>query len=286
MEKSVARQTVLSLTTLPTLPSVLHAVVQCLEDPNSTAKDLKDIIINDQSIAVKVLNVANSAYYGVNQQVSDLRQAVVVLGFDVIRDICLYVSFGRFFSSCRNVEGFDLDEFWKHTIATAVSCRLIASKVNYENPERAMILGLIHDLGKVVLIHAFQAEFAMACRQAQQQSIALHIAEQEVLGFDHAEVGGWLAEKWDLPDILTVAVEYHHKADSFPPAYQSEVMLTVLSDTMSKESEFGDSGSPVVDKPNALALRALNMTLADYEAAKEELLEMRPAIEHLFQSSM
>ena len=97
INRNDARQTILTLSTLPTLPTVVTNVIHCVEAEESTAQDLKNIIVNDQSIAAKILSVANSAHYGLSHSISDLQQAVVVLGFEAVRDIALFVSFGRFF---------------------------------------------------------------------------------------------------------------------------------------------------------------------------------------------
>lgn len=285
ISKTEARQTILSLTTLPTLPSILHAVVHCVESPHSTAKDLKDIIVSDQSIAAKVLNVANSAYYGLTHQVSDLRKAVVVLGFDAIRDICLYVSFGRFFTTTRMAADFDLNDFWKHSIAVSMGCRIIGSRIGYDNVERALILGLIHDLGKVVISHAFSAGFLKAYQRVSQTGQPLHLAEQDILGFDHCEAGGWLVEQWDFPNIIVAAVEYHHALDRYPPAYQTEVILTNLADTLARDCKLGKSGNPAPPVPDPIVFKALELTPEDYEAMKEQLLECRSSVEHFFKST-
>ncbi len=157
----------------------------------------------------RILKIANSAYYGQSGKISTIRQAVVLLGLNTLRTILLGLSFR---STLLQMRGSSLDYrlFWRHSLAVAAACRSLARMLRKGNVEEAFLAGLLHDLGKILLDQIQPFEASQSLRQAVAEQTFLCTAEQAVLGYDHAQIGGWAGELWNLPPALWDAIAVHH----------------------------------------------------------------------------
>ena len=135
---------------LPTLPAVVAKVMKAVSNPMATAGDLNGIISTDQALTSKVLRLANSAYYGFPQEITNITQAVTILGFNTIRNLALSVSVHKMLFASREKELFSHRDFWKHSVATAVAAKMLANQTGYKSEENAFTAGLMHDIGKNV----------------------------------------------------------------------------------------------------------------------------------------
>jgi len=195
---------------LPTLPTILFEVNRLLEDMNTSAKKLSDTIAKDQSMVAKILKLVNSAFYGFRSTVSDISNAVVLLGFNTVRNSVISVSIIKAFSGKNDLEGFDIAEFWKHSIAVAVTSKRLAEKCRVEAPNNCFVAGLLHDIGKLVLSQYFQDLFTKVWITAQKENLTFYEAEKKEISVKHPMIGSFLAKKWQLPDYLVDAVKCHH----------------------------------------------------------------------------
>ncbi len=204
--KRLARKIV----TLPTLPTVAAKMMQIIDHPETSARDLSAVIRSDHVIASRLLKLANSAYYGLRRQVANLDMAVVLLGFENIRNLTLSLSVIESFS--RNWRGhFDYSEFWEHAYACGVAAQMFVSEIQPGKAADAFAAGLIHDVGKLILSQFAPDHFeAVIAHIEQHPSCDFDHAEREVLGISHAQLGGWLAEKWNFPVSLAQAIALHH----------------------------------------------------------------------------
>ena len=195
---------------LPTLPTILFEVNTLLEDINTSAKKLSDTIEKDQSMVVKILKLVNSAFYGFRSTISDISNAIVLLGFNTIRNAVISVSIIKAFSGKNDLEGFDITEFWKHSIAVAVTSKRLAEKCRVEAPDNCFVAGLVHDIGKLVLSQYFQDLFTRVWITAQKENLTFYEAEKKEISVKHPMIGSILAKKWQFPDHLVDAVKCHH----------------------------------------------------------------------------
>lgn len=195
---------------LPSLPLVVTQVLKLTADPDSTPEDLNQVITTDQNLTAKVLRLANSAYYGFARRIGTVTEAVILLGFNTIRNLVMAASMSPFLE--REVAGYALarGELWHHSLVSAMAARLLAREVRYRPHEQAFVAGLLHDIGKVILSIYVSAEYQEIIRRVQEENIPFMTAEAEVLGFHHAQVGGLVADKWNLPQDLVEAVSLHH----------------------------------------------------------------------------
>ncbi|MBT8359115.1 MAG: HDOD domain-containing protein, partial [Deltaproteobacteria bacterium] len=187
---------------LPTLPTILFEVNTLLEDINTSAKKLSDTIENDQSMVVKILKLVNSSFYGLRSRVSDISNAVVLLGFNTVRNSVISVSIIEAFSVKNDLDGFDIKEFWKHSIAVAVTSKRLAEKCRVEAPDNCFVAGLLHDIGKLVLSQYFQDLFTRVWITAQKENLDFYEAEKKEISVKHPMIGSLLAKRWQFPDYL------------------------------------------------------------------------------------
>lgn len=196
---------------LPTLPDVVARVMQIVSNPLTTAEDLNQVISLDQALTFKVLRLANSAYYGFPKEITHITQAVMILGFNTIRNLALSVSVHKMLFADRDRGLFNYRDFWKHCVAVGVCARILARRLGYKSEENAFTAGLLHDIGKSLLDRLDHAGFIGAIEASRERGAALWRMEQERLGVDHAAVGGRLAEIWNLPADLRQAIESQHR---------------------------------------------------------------------------
>ncbi len=196
----------------PMLPQMLVQIRQVTADETSNAKDLADIILKDQALTSKILSVANSAYYGFYGRVSTITQAIVALGFDSVKNIALGLATYNGLSALAG--GANIQRFWEHSLATGVCAELLAEKLGYTPTEEALVGGLVHDVGKLMLVQICPEEYAEVERVLEEQDDAYsHIVEASLLGVTHSDVGRLLSRKWGFPKQLEEVIADHHKKE-------------------------------------------------------------------------
>ena len=194
---------------LPTLPDVVFKVNEVVNNPNTSAADLEEVISRDQAIAAKVLRLVNSAFYGLPGRVDTLARAIPLLGFSTVRNIVLSVSI----FDMRPIEHFDMKAFWRHSFATSVAARAISVVEGLPDQESQSLAGLLHDMGKVLLFQHFSKEYEKVVEVMEKKDITFLQAERILYSIDHAEVGGALATKWGFPANITASIAFHHNPE-------------------------------------------------------------------------
>ncbi len=198
---------------IPAFPKVAQQVMAVMDNPETSARDLAEIIQYDQAITANVLKICNAAYFGLPRKVSSLDEAVVVIGQDILKDIIITSSSARFYKGAVGA-GYQLGqgELWKHSVACAIMARLIAARVGGVDPGNAFTAGLLHDIGKRIL-SSFVADDFNRIIEKTEQGMAFSEAETEVIGITHSELGGMIMDKWKFPEEIIAAVKNHHAED-------------------------------------------------------------------------
>ena len=200
-----------SIISLPTLPVVVSKMIEMVDNPKTSTASLARLISIDQSLTAKILKLANSAYYGFPREISTVNMAIVVLGFNTVKNMGLSLSVFDMFKDAEGGALFDVSKFWEHSIGCGAASRMIARRMKYRFVGEAFVAGLLHDIGKVILNQYVHKEFMETLRLASLGKVSLDEAEEEVMGTGHAEVGSWLAEKWNLPKIIVESITFHHE---------------------------------------------------------------------------
>lgn len=195
---------------MPVLPNRINKIIEIVENPDSTIKDLENEILKDQSLTSKVLKLANTTHYGYPRKISTVSRATILLGFQTIKSIALASTVSKYLLG--ELEGYALgkNDLWKQSQTCGIISRYIGKKKSIENPEKAYIAGLLRDIGKTILNHYVQDEYCEIVKIVEEERVPFLEAEKLVLGFDHAEIGGKVAQKWNFPKDLVEAIEYHH----------------------------------------------------------------------------
>lgn len=237
MSQSTGQTNILGLVNstieLPTMPEVLIKLNDVMADPDSSADSVAEVVSKDPAVATNMLRIVNSAYYGLPVRVSSVHLAVSVLGFNMTKKIALKAAVFSVFGRKRDkIQQFDPLAFWRHAIFTGVAARLVGQ----QSPEFAdshaedlYIAGLLHDIGKIILLEKACPRYLACLRKAAQAQRPEIDVELEDFGFTHADVGSVLAIKWSLPEDLAIAIRYHH-APSRDPFHRSLSSLIHLAD--------------------------------------------------------
>jgi putative nucleotidyltransferase with HDIG domain len=240
---------------LPTPPIVFSQIQKVLSNPNTSAYEIGSILQEDPAITAKVLKLTNSAYYGLSQTIESVKQAVVIVGLEAIKNLVLSASMFQAFSSDQIDQEFQ-DYFWRHSLATAFGARLLARTLKSRqifDAESGFSAGLLHDIGKMV-ISVYMVEQAGRIRNLKTKNPKRpdREIEEEVLGYNHTQIGALLAEHWKLPTKLIEAIQFHH----FPQLRQDE-----------------DNNLPfLVNMANYLATLTFDVDLNEEEKAGIELV--------------
>ena len=197
---------------IPTLPSVVQRISAMLDDPRAGAKEIGDVVAQDAPLSAKVLKIANSSYYGLRERCIAVQQAAAVLGVRVLRNVVLQASVIKQYEHLRAVD-FDIDELWRHSILVGQGASFLARQAKARfglTPDELYMCGLLHDLGQVVLLDSLGQAYVEIARHAKYQKVSVDKVEQASLGYDHADVGYLVADKWGLHPALASAVQLHH----------------------------------------------------------------------------
>jgi HD-like signal output (HDOD) protein len=207
LSSEALRRTVGSLGSLPAGPTIYHRLSAALADPDVEVRSLAKIIEADVAMSGRVLHFVNSAYYGLVRKVSSIENAIVYLGIGTLRNLALTLEvFAALHGPGPNAAAFEEQE--RHALLTARIARRIAADPT--SAETAFAAGLLHDCGKLVLMHRLPRPFADAQARAARDGRHPHELEREVLGADHAEVGAYILGLWGLPHGIVEAVAFHH----------------------------------------------------------------------------
>lgn len=193
---------------LPSLPSAVSDLLASFSNEDVDVEQIARQIARDQGLTARVLRVANSSFYGLQSKVGTINEAVVVLGFRAVRSMVMAVSMNGAFR-VDQCQCFDAAGYLRHCVGVGLASRALAPLAGL-NAELAFTGGLLHDIGQLVLASNFSVQYAVALDYRKKHDCPLVIAERDILGLDHAEVGGLLAEAWRFPDSLHQAVALHH----------------------------------------------------------------------------
>lgn len=227
-----------SIGTLPSVPQIITEVSAMLDNERTSANDLCKVISKDQAIVAKILAVANSPLYGLPRRVSTIEFAVVIIGFEHIRNILVALSLVDVFKN-RNTPTWNHTAYWMHSLITATAAKRIADDLHYPKSGEVFTAGLLHDLGLVVLQRYMNNDFVKILNLVEEQQIRHINAEEQVLGFTHQDIAEFLLERWNFPPYIIEAVLYHHRPSL---AENGKVLSSLihLADYMTQRLQVGN----------------------------------------------
>ena len=248
---------------LPTLPHIVQRLAAMIGRPTVSTEEIGAIIEKDQVLAAKVLRLANSPFYGFPSRIGSVAHAVIVLGFNVVKGLTLCAS------ALSIMKDAGMDQLWRHSLGVAITANLLAARLEIKNPEELFVAGLLHDIGKVVL-YVKWPEVGSSIKDAAKAGgdRSLFELEQELMGLSHADIGGCLANAWNLPVTLREPILYHH-APTLAKEAALQTAIVHVADILVKGLACGNPGDDLIPPLSKQAWDMVGLdehTLADYIA--------------------
>ncbi|MBM4333744.1 MAG: HDOD domain-containing protein [Deltaproteobacteria bacterium] len=213
MDKQTFLQKLNQIHEISTLPIILSKVNRMLQDYETSIRKLSEVIESDQAITSKILKLVNSAFYGFRSKISNIPHALVILGFNSIRNAVISVSVFDTFSA-KTMKESEAKDFWKHSVGVAVISKYLAGKTRLAIPEDSFVAGLLHDIGKSVMAQHFPEPFGQILASMREKGQTFYQAEKNQLPLNHPQIGGYISKRWQFPPTLIEAIEYHHAINS------------------------------------------------------------------------
>lgn len=229
---------------MPSLPTSVTKVLEICNDPKASPADLNQIISVDPVLMGKVMKLINSAYYGLNQEITSLVRAIIMLGINTVKNLALSTAVLGNLGDSSNADGLNMEGFWQHSLCVGVTSKLIAiqRKIDRKEHEEYFMAGLLHDIGKIPLNNRLARIYVEMLSSSDTEGLPLYVAETQQLGMNHAEVGTIIAENWKLSDEIGDVVGHHHSTEMYSGDYTDIVYTVALANYFANTSEIGFSG--------------------------------------------
>ena len=270
------------LHSLKTLPTVYLKVNEQVNDPNCPASRLGETISNDQAITSLILRLVNSALYGFPTYIDTVTKSVTLIGFKQTRDLVLASSVIDMFAEGDKDAIIDFKGFWEHSIATAICAKVIASKMKKCDPESMFTAGLLHDIGRLIIMENHKklpvTDLLHAIKNEKKQ---LYKSERKAFGFTHGDIAEALFSKWNLPPILKEAAVFHH-APTMAPRFREEACCIHIADAITHAMRLGNSGDCYVPVISEEAWESLNIPLSELSDITSQVCSKLPGILSIF----
>ena len=255
---------------LPTLPRTVLRITELVNDPMSSARDLARVITDDQVLTVRLLKLVNSSFYGFPQRISTVTGAIVLLGFDAIRNLLLTTSVFDLFANRNRQKKQDQERFWDHSLGCAVGAKVIGNYLRHDKIEELFVSGLLHDIGKIVEMMFQPAEFSKIVAVISRENILMIAAENKIMGYNHAEIGKLLAEKWNLPAKLVQIIAHHHQP-KVAGSFAMEAAIVHLADIFCRALNMGFGGDNKIPPLDRFAWQSLKIQTSAIESLMETM---------------
>ena len=220
---------------IKSFPQFVMETMRKLNDPESNAADVARSLSRDEGLVLRILKLANSAAYGLSRNITNISEAIALLGYKSVSNIILAATV--YSAMDKGLSGYALDrgELWRHSLMVAYTSRQLAKLTEKVSTEDAYVGGLLHDIGKVILNDYVRFGYGIIVKMVEEKHIPFTEAELQVLGFDHAMIGEIMIERWEMPKAYVAAVAYHHKPNDLPDdkkQYQPLLDVVTLANTI------------------------------------------------------
>lgn len=264
---------------LPTLPTVYAEVDKLCKNPDVSSDELSNVIETDPSISLKLLSLANSAFFGFSRQIKSVKDAISLLGNQTVQNTILNIAVFEATKNLKETGGLDKSGFWVHSSAVGSSARTISEKLKLDRDE-CFTAGIIHDMGKIILDSLYSEFYREVLELVKKENASIKDAEEEVIGLNHCQIGQELCESWQLPAELIDAVAYHHMPSSAQKDSQIAALVN-LGDYVARKLKVGSGGDEKIPEPHPAALKKLEITteqIAEWEPEIQEAIDKDKAL--------
>lgn len=254
---------------MPVLPQIVSQVLKIVDGPNGAPRDLELIIERDAAIAAKLLKVASSSYYG-SLPAETLTRAVALLGFSTVKNLVIGIAYQQMIGAKQGSSLLNKVEFWRHSLGVAVGARAIGKVKSLSYTEELYFLGMIHDIGYLVLDRFDPSNLDTLISTSKSNKISIAVAESFTKCVSHSEAGGLLAEKWNLSPFQLASVRFHHTPRLAEESFVQACSIISLADILAHQiglSNQSPNAEPV--EISESLIEAIGLPVAQYEAIKK-----------------
>jgi putative nucleotidyltransferase with HDIG domain len=269
---------------LKPIPQVAHKIMSIIENPDSAMSDLSDIIEHDVAVTANLLKVANSAYFGLPRKFESAHQAIVFLGMDQVVDLVLMTSSSENLQAAQ--EGYDLGagELWRYSVASALIARELAERKALGDVHLVFTAALLKDIGKVVLSQYVSDSFEKINALVTDQGYTFREAEKEIIGIDHSELGGIVAESWKFSPAMVDVIRNHHVPQDAKIS-ATEAYIVYMADTLCMMMGIGVGSDGLAYRFHKDAVKYLDLTERDFQEIMSSFGEKLQEVEDLLQNT-
>jgi putative nucleotidyltransferase with HDIG domain len=230
---------------MPSLPITVVKVLEVCNNSQVSPTDLNRVISLDPVLVGRVLKLINSAYYGLDQHITSLVRAIIMIGINTVKNLALTTAIMRTFPAKKKIKGLDMEGFWRHSLCTGVTAKLLAVKkgVDPKLREEYFTAGLLHDLGKIPINTVLHNDYAQTLSAADRNKTNLCQEEEASLGVDHCKVGAAIVKAWKLEGPIGDAIIYHHKYREYTGPHQDILYCVAAANRFASLGNIGFSGN-------------------------------------------
>ena len=215
---------------LASLPAVVMQAMELLNDPDTSASDIGNVINQDPALTLRLLKIVNSAFYGFPSRIETVSRAITIIGTLELTDLIVGSTVVNTFVHLPN-KLVNMEQFWCHSLYSGIVARLLAGRLRAPHTERCFVLGLLHDIGSLVLYRQWPEQSCEALQLCASGDLPQHLAEQQVFGFDHGNIGAELMQQWKLPESFIEVARHHHQPTQ-AKRFRLETATVHLADTI------------------------------------------------------
>ena len=264
-------------------PDIYFKLKDVVEDPESSFKDIGAVILHDPALCARILKISNSPLFNPESEVETIEHALTFIGMNQLEELVLGTTVLESFRGIP-VDVIDINSFWKHSIACALTARLIAEHIHESDHERFYLLGILHDIGSLVILKKAPKAAKEALRLSEESSRSLFQVETEVHGFNHSEAGAALFHAWKLPERLVEVVACHHSPKQ-SKNFSRDATIIHLADLISHELDLQGTGEGFAPPIDDALLQNVGLTPKDVSKIKKQLVEQFEQTAEVFLSS-
>ncbi len=263
---------------LPTLPAVMNRLISAVNAANTNAEQVARIIQDDPAMMARLLKLVNSAAYSTGtEKIISVQQAVTRLGFATVKNLAMTTSVFSSYTSGEEME-FNRQEFWRHSICVGIATEVVFHKTKNETTphfqkDQLHLCGLLHDIGKILLEKYFHKEFMEAVQRAKEEDVSLILTERQIYETDHAEVGAWLAQRWNMSSEIVETILKHHEPETASEEWRHLVRLCHTANHICNLEHLGDGGDTAVSHFHIEVWKRLGLKVKDIETIVSEVNE-------------
>jgi len=264
---------------ISSIRNVVTGILKIIDDPNSTAKDLKEIIEIDPPLTAKLLRLANSAFYSPRNEIHEIQQAIIWVGYDAIKELALSQKVCGIFQNDTPLGDYSRISLWRHSVEVALLSKMISRREFGDRGDSVYAAGLLHDIGIIIEDQFLHDRFKEILDKASREEKNVPESEHESFGFNHTVVGKSLVDNWGIPKELAAAIGNHHNPEKVQENFAKITHTVYIADTYCQENGSGYKDAPYKD--NSLYRRSLDkMKIQElalnlmFEEVKKEISEM------------